>query len=322
MDKQPQVEYWKQKIISIKRKDQIVLFGLRSLGEVTCALLLLAEGSHRKKSIVIIDTTSGYWNPLMRFFPEARKLEMIEIPRKIYDALANDTNFLEKHGVRTLGDAMQKNTDSCKDFICRLFNLPLNTKHQRFPIHSPHQEWVKEYFRSECLIPGRTVFIVPISNFCGSEVVSRDYWVKLSAAIRRKGGRVFFNSKTPVVEGEPFGFLALEDLPDFIGLCGNVVGVRTGLMDFFAGFSDAKCIVIWPNQFDHVFICDFIAETARRVGFCTEGLSQKELLRALVDFIFHYYSVYALTGNESVIDFIHDVNEEAEIERIVAEFGF
>lgn len=56
------------------------------------------------------------------------------------------------------------------------------------------------------------------------------------------------------MEGEPFGFLDLQDLPDFVGLCGNALGLRTGMMDFLTAFANVRSFVIWPNEF-----CPFYA---------------------------------------------------------------
>ncbi len=315
------IEYFKQRIIELAKKGQSLSMITMSLGETVACYLFLAEKEYfgnRKSFIPILN--SRYWNDLLEFFPGQLE-EALVCPPGAWDTLKNDKNFLLQWDIRCWDE--ERFSSTVRDFLCEALDIPPDTRYRRFQIHSRHKEDVEAYFESNHLIPGRTVFLIPEARFFDSEIVSQDYWVKLSTAIRKKGGTVFFNSNVPIGR-EPYGFLPFEDLPDFVSLCGYAVGLRTGLLDYIAAFTNTKILAIYPNQFCPVFKRRDMIEmyTHYAANRNIHSSSQEEHLCMMMDKFFHMFSIRYYTGNEHVVEWIHDTDEEKEIRRIVAELGF
>ncbi len=316
-----QIEYYKQKIITLAQKGHSFSMIITGLGETVACYLLLAEKEYsgsRKPFVPIVN--SRYWNDLLEFFP-GRLEEALACPSEVWDALAKDKNFLQFYGIRYIDK--DKYFPTVKDLFCEQLDIPSDTQYRRFPIRSRHREDMEAYFKSNHLIPGKTVFLIPTAGLFGSEIVSQNYWMKFSAAIRKKGGTVFFNSNVPIGR-EPYGFLPFEDLPDFVSLCGYAVGLRTGLLDYIAAFTNTKILAIYPNQFCPVFKRRDMIEmyTHYAANRNIHSSSQEEHLCMMMDKFFHMFSIRYYTGNEHVVEWIHDTDEEKEIRRIVAELGF
>lgn len=316
-----QIDYYKKKIIDLKQEGRMLVIVPCGIGDLTVMWMLMYEReiTDTWKSIVPI-VTSLHWNRLLKFYP-GKIEEALVLPRAIRDAIMMDKIFLKKHGIRNGYEFSGKHKiDNIKDYFCIMLDFSVNTEYRKFSIHSNCWKDVKTYFHWNQLIPGKTVFLCPYANTFGSEIVSRDYWKKLSMAVRRSGGGVFFNSQTCVVEGEPFGLLALQDLPDFVGLCGNAVGLRSGMMDFLAAFANIRSFVIWPNGFCPFYI--YSQSTIRRFYMDFLARPKEGFMGSVADYYMQLYSVYSYTGSNNLVEWVHDTDEEAEIDRIVAELGF
>ncbi len=323
MNRNSQIEYYKKKIIDLKQENRMLVLVSLGIGDLTVIWMLLYEREITDgwKSVVPIISTS-HWNLLLNFYPGKIEKAMV-LPVSVFNVIAMDIDFLKQHGIRYATDDIYKTTKTIRDYFCRLLDIPVDTEYRKFPIHSHCRNDVEAYFKWNQLIPGKTVFLCPYANTFGSEAVSRDYWKKLSAAIRHSGGVSFFNSETSVVEGEPFGYLDLQDLPDFVELCGNVLGLRAGIMDFLTAFANIRSFVIWPNEFCPFYICSQSNKKRVYTDVFQDSLRPKAgFIGTVADYYFQLLSVYSFTESKNLVEWIHDTDEETEIDRIVTELDF
>lgn len=192
VQKNSQVEYYKKKIIDLKQENRTLAIVFCGIGDLTAIWMLLYEREivDGWKSFVPIVSTA-YWNRLLKCYP-GKIEEAVVLPVTAFKVIATDIDFLNQHGIRY--DAY-KSIKTVRNCFCRLLDIPVDTKYRKFPIHSHCREYVEDYFKCNQLILGKTVFICPYAHCFGSKAVSRDYWKKLSKAIRHSGGHVFLTVK-------------------------------------------------------------------------------------------------------------------------------
>lgn len=170
--------------------------------------------------------------------------------------------------------------------VKRFFQLPEETEFDRFmPKILPNIRKSVNLFEHFGLRRGKTVFIVPYANWfgpIGKRLKSIGFWTELCAALSEEGYDVIFNSEEEVVPSVPYTFLELAELPQFIKLCGNVVGMRTGLLNFIAMFTDVTVQCLWPENNSLYFNtdtwkkfsqCGDLPQTARSSELMTAGLA-------------------------------------------------
>lgn len=206
----------------------------------------------------------------------------------------------------------EDNLDAVKA-VRRFFKLPKETEFDRFALKIlPDTEKITRLFESFGLRRGKTVFIVPYANWfgpIGKELKSAGFWTKLCDALSREGYDVIFNSEEEVAAGVPYTFMGLSDLPGFVELCGNVVGMRTGLLNFIAIFTNVTIQCLWPED-DSVYFNTDRWKAFYKWGHLSESARSKEMMEAGI----------ALTREtertEKIFEFICQSDEE-DIERIV-----
>lgn len=163
-------------------------------------------------------------------------------------------------------------------------------------------ERAERIFKKYNLIKGKTVFLIPYGDWLGKEVVSEEFWLRLCDALRKQGYALVFNAEREIVPGVPSLFLDVMDIPAFSVLCGNVVGARTGLINYIAFFTDVMIQAIWPGDDNPHFGTDYWKEWCEAGGISP--------LRRSGYFMKMGLSIRHETGrNEKMIEFIHGRDE-------------
>jgi len=119
-------------------------------------------------------------------------------------------------------------------------NLDKKVRRPHFP------NFNKQYYIDTYgVVPGRTFWIIPDSNFVKPFPLS--YWNAIAAILRNIGYAVCFNSKDSACNGT-LAFIPWEDVVGFAELCGYVIGTRTGFFDF-AIIARANFIIYTPPRY-------------------------------------------------------------------------
>ncbi len=95
---------------------------------------------------------------------------------------------------------------------------------------------------------GKAVLISPEAVSC-SVNITQDEWIYLADVLEKNGLQVYFNCGNNVKYGKyPNLFLSLRETLIFTHYAGHFIGIRSGLCDVVAAFSDCKQIFIYPNN--------------------------------------------------------------------------
>jgi hypothetical protein len=111
----------------------------------------------------------------------------------------------------------------------------------RTPVFPPFDE--AKYIERYEILPGGTYWIIPKSNFL--KPLPKEYWNAYAHMLRNLGFSVVFNAEDDDgYDGTSF-LCPLEDALGFAELCGNVLALRTGFLDFICP-AKAKFTVFSP----------------------------------------------------------------------------
>lgn len=184
------------------------------------------------------------------------------------------------------------------------FGLPQDTQCNRIGVcNFGSKENVEAVFEQYKLIKGKTVFLVPYGDWLGSQVVSDEFWEKLCGRLKQEGYAVVFNAEKEIVSGVPSLFLDVLDIPLFAEMCGNVVGARTGLLNYIAFFTDVMIQAIWPGDDNPLFGTDYWKT------WC--GFGEIDLSKRSSYFMEHGLMIQSETGRkQKLIEFIYEEDEK------------
>lgn len=283
---------------------EVMLFH-QGLGE-TCIFsrLMKAYTEKTKKPLILIT------------FSDARKAILEQCP-DIYNVMSCDISFFSTLAAyQDFRDSLQvknfldlhfmkfENATTLREEICSYLELPYDVEDHDYTLSSKHPDALKQHF-DEKLTRKKSCFLIPNAVCYGDDVVSYAFWEKLCARLRKEGYDPVFNSMKEVVPGVPYVYLPMEDVPDFVRLCGNVIGVRTGLLDVIATFTDVKIQSIYPNEFCPIW-------EQNRLLYQGLDISTKEKSKkAIADM-----AIRRVVGRGNVFEFIHG-NEEEDIQKII-----
>lgn len=300
-----EISEYKQMLRKISQTCQVMLFH-QGMGE-TCVFVMLMHAYKQKikKPLVILAIQESRLQ-ILQACPDID--EVILCGQEIYEKIKRDWELRETCHIMDFWElhfwSKGRGYRNFKEEICAYLGLPFDTEYVKYIISDGNTLLtVKEYFDYFGLKEGRTVFIVPSTICYGDQVVSKEYWKKLTVKIKESGRDVFFNAAEPFIEGERHGFWVCSQLPDFVRFCGNVVGARTGLLDFLATFTDVRIQAIYPNEYCNCWTDD---------AFRDSRMSHKELAESHLQSM----NMARMLGAEHTIEFMHQ-NEDEEIERIV-----
>lgn len=247
-----QSEVLREKLLcDISREDmQVVLAPGWPIGDMCSVMGFLKEYKERIGKSLVFYVTGERGKEALGLCPYIERVEGIPSDCLEY---VEDTIISEKNrifDVRLLFENPDK-LDALKS-VKKFFQLPEETRYDRFSLKVlPDRNRIAGLFDSLGLRRGKTVFIVPYANWfgpIGRELKSITFWSQLCEALTKEGYDVVFNSQEAVVPGVPYVFLELAELPEFIELCGHVVGLRTGLLNFIAIFTNVTIQCFWPEN--------------------------------------------------------------------------
>ena len=255
--------------------------------------------------------------PLSLYVGSAKNQELLEVCTDIDKAEAlcmspmlfeEEDEFLQEHGILDLKYIFalfkgEKYLDGPAE-VRAFFGLPQDTECNRIGMcNFGNKDNVEDVFRKYGLTEGRTVFIVPYGDWLGRQVVTEGFWAKLCKRLELAGYAVIFNADREIVPGVPSLFLNVLDVPLFSEMCGNVVGARTGLLNYIAFFTDVMIQAIWPGDDNPHFETDYWK------NWCEfGGVSQSERSGYYMN---NGLSIQHESGREQrLIEFIHEADEK------------
>ncbi len=281
-----QAQVLKEKILcDLNREDgQVVVAPGWPIGDMCSVMGYLKGYKERIHKSLIFYITGERGKAALELCPYIDRVEVVPSDCLEY---AEDIFAAEKSRIfdlRLLFENPDK-LDALKS-VKKFFQLPEETVFDRFTLKSsPGRDKIARLFASFGLKRGKTVFIVPYANWfgpIGRELKSMAFWTQLCEALSKEGYDVVFNSEEAVVPGVPYVFLELAELPAFIEMCGHVVGIRTGLLNFIAIFTNVTIQCFWPEDDSIYFNTDTwkkfaewgnLAETDRSQALMEAGLA-------------------------------------------------
>ncbi|MCD8299140.1 MAG: hypothetical protein LUD39_05225 [Opitutae bacterium] len=93
----------------------------------------------------------------------------------------------------------------------------------------------------------KTVLIFPHATSVPLKNVSDEYWVNYAKKLEQHGFNPIFNSKEKFDSFNNI-FLNIRETVIFAKLAGNIIAVRSGIIDVLLYFTRARAIVLYPNQ--------------------------------------------------------------------------
>lgn len=280
-----QAAVYKDKLLNgIKRGMQIIVIPEWPIGDMCSVLGFVKAYKERVRKPLVFYIIGKRGKEVLELCPYIQHVEMIPIDciRHLEDlVLSEKRNIFD---MRLLFESSDK-LDALRA-VRRFFQLPEETRFDRFTLKGrPDKEEIEKLFASFKLRRGKTVFIVPYANWfgeIGKRLKSTEFWAALCTDLSKEGFDVVFNSEEEVVPGTAHVFLELSKLPAFIELCGNVIGIRTGLLNFIAVFTNVTIQCFWPEDNSPYFETDTwkyfsnwgnIPESTRSDGLMEAGLS-------------------------------------------------
>lgn len=289
----------------VERGFEVMLFH-QGLGE-TCIFsrLMKAYTEKTKKPLILIT-----WN-------DSRKALLEQCPY-IYNVMSCDVSFfyalasykdfraaIQIKNFEALHYMKFENITTMREEICSFLGLSYDAEDSDYIVKSKYPDALGQHFDELGLKREKTCFLIPHAICYGNEVASYEFWEKLSIRLREEGYEPVFNSFKEIVPGVPYVYLPMEDVPDFAKLCGNVIGVRTGLLDVIATFTDVKIQAVYPNEF-----CPIWHQNPMLYKGLDISLKEKSE-RAIYDM-----AIRRVVGRGNVFEFIHG-NDEEDIQKMI-----
>lgn len=95
------------------------------------------------------------------------------------------------------------NVTNMREEICSFLELPFDVADSDYIIKSKNPDALRQYFDELGLKRGKTCFLIPHTICYGNEVMSNEFWEKLSIRLREEGYEPVFNSYEEIVPGVP-----------------------------------------------------------------------------------------------------------------------
>lgn len=299
------ISEFKKLIESLVNSNYEVMLFHQGLGE-TCvfAMLVKAYKEKTKKPLVIL-ALSNSRAEILRQCPYVDSV--MNCDEEIFYTIAADMEFRERLQIGNYWELHYLYEGAnMREKVYRYLGLPAHIPYTGYPLKTAEFPALCQLFSGLGLQEGKTVFLIPSAIYYGNEVVSHSFWEKLTVGLKEAGYCAVFNAPEEVVAGIPHVYLSIENVPDFSRLCGNVVGVRTGLLDVIGVFSDVRIQAVYPNE-----SCPVWEENA---GILEESGTNDKKAAAL--FHLREKTVSELAGRENIFEFIHG-EEEEDVRKII-----
>ena len=285
---------------------EVMLFH-QGLGE-TCVFAMLAGAYKEKtKKPLVILTLSDSRAEILRQCPYIDSV--MNCDEEIFYPITADIEFRERLRIKDYLELHYLYEGAnMREKVYRFLELPFSVPYMRYPLRAGDFPALRQLFEELELQEGKTVFLIPNAIYYGNEVVATSFWEKLTKGLKEAGYQTVFNSPGTVVQGVPNVYLSMENIPDFARLCGNVVGVRTGLLDVIGVFSDVRIQAVYPNEF-----CPIWDQNA---GILEESGSSDR--KAAAQFHLREKTVSELADRNNIFEFIHG-EEEEDVRKIIGQ---
>lgn len=133
-------------------------------------------------------------------------------------------------------------------FKYMIYALPDSVK-PCYPQYTPDKEKVIKIFKTEGLLPQKTVIISPFSY--SIQMLSEHFWISLTESIRDKGYKVAVNvgnrSEANFILNTATIHLNFQDIMFAMEYAGTVIGIRSGFFDITSQ-AECKRIIIYPPK--------------------------------------------------------------------------
>ncbi len=128
---------------------------------------------------------------------------------------------------------------------------------EKYPVEIPAESVAnaRRVFQELGGVERKSVFFVA-KGYSNDMPGHDDFWLKLAESLKSKGFEVFTNGTEETIPGCKNIFLSLPETVEFVRLCGNVVGIRTGFCELTCvlNFKDPiKLFSITHNKNDDFF---------------------------------------------------------------------
>ena len=154
-----------------------------------------------------------------------------------------------------------KNYDGKSAYLIGLerdcLGIPATVPFSKFNVEigSPYKEEARDAFNKLGLRKGRTVFLLINGNYFGKSIFERhfDFWKTLAKKLKALDYDVVVNAEKVILDDCPSVYLGVHRTSEFIGLCGNVVSVPSGMLESACAFNckdKIKVQVLFPNDID------------------------------------------------------------------------
>ncbi len=264
-------------IVRLNAEGFSVLILKKATGEtaIFSGLMHAYREKYDKKIALIMIETDRPGLEIMENCPFVDRIYKIDADTMFYFAKYPD--LYSKHDVKNLTlmykGYMGLKPRNIREATCSSLGISFDVFPKFFYLEPENARNVRDFFDSNGLIKGKTVYIVPDAVALGKEIVPDDFWEKCVEFIKEKGLGVVINSKEEIISGIPTVFMGTRDTMEMIRLCGYVIGVRTGLLDLVCAFTDAKVLGIYPNELNSLWKNnpELLPEEVREKGKCAEA---------------------------------------------------
>ena len=226
-----------------KYKNYIIMFPPPGLGEIVFFGIYMKEFKDKNSKKVLFLT-----------FKEAQYLmvkdilcyvdEVLMVEYNLCSYFTRDSNFsyfkqpfFSKKNGRYIRKSLKEYTLNCLDLL-------LDAKPSI--LHIVASEKIAEIFNSYNVKKGKTIFIAPYAkSFSGMFDDSR--WKEVADELTKKEFDVVFNSELDDFYGYKTLFLSVKETLEFILLCDNFIGYRSGFCDVVAShLKNTKSFIFYP----------------------------------------------------------------------------
>lgn len=138
-----------------------------------------------------------------------------------------------------------------RDFL----DIDKNTKFELYHLELPKEiiSRAENLFNEMNLTKGKVVFAVTAGLYYGRLEHHADFWIKLRDKLRTEGYEIVTNGNKVDIPNCQNVFLSLLETASFVGLCGNIVSVPTGIIEASCAMNTIDKItlqVIFPGDND------------------------------------------------------------------------
>ena len=248
---------FKMQIKELERKypKHFIIVPIYGLGETTCTALMMDEFKKRNKSKILFVVKNNNIAEYVKSFASVDDVIVKDI-KFIIASYSLSGNFFKKFPGKfyplvdyTLDKKLySKNFTSESDLfdtISVYLGLDKNIKWTEFSYDKERELRIKSKYQLD--VP--TVLLSPEANSLNSNILSDNFWRKLSHRLRECNYKVLFNSTKKYDEAADYIFESIVDTVLIAKNCVGIIMFRSGLADVIAALvKDINMSVLFPSD--------------------------------------------------------------------------